>query len=296
MRSVTSSRNARLAFVQYDPKTGEEKREWMASAQQELPIRRLKVPRGGFRRMATSPNAATRVFGITELLEHILIDVSPRDLIHLQLVSKNCKNTIDGSSILQRMIYPEPTDAKFAWVDQYRTRLLSRELLGSYIKDIVPVTDLTSRYPDDSFARSARFNELVLRKQSTDVWGSFAARVIGGEILVFNEKANQILFAHDQPLSCDKMFLTNIPISELELLVECDCNRTGGCSNHRSFRFVWNPEGFRVGWIREYVRGICSLVQSVRIRFAATDEHQNGVVFPTEAEADWVKEKLGIDI
>ena len=39
MRSITSSRNARLAFVQYDPKTGEEERDWMSSAQQELPIR-----------------------------------------------------------------------------------------------------------------------------------------------------------------------------------------------------------------------------------------------------------------
>ncbi|KXS93702.1 hypothetical protein AC578_3320 [Pseudocercospora eumusae] len=49
MRSITSSRNARLAFVQYDPKTGEEERGWMSSAQQQLPIRRLKVPRDGFR-------------------------------------------------------------------------------------------------------------------------------------------------------------------------------------------------------------------------------------------------------
>lgn len=49
MRSLTPSRTARLAFVQYDSRTGEEKRDWMSTAQQELPIRRLKVPRDGFR-------------------------------------------------------------------------------------------------------------------------------------------------------------------------------------------------------------------------------------------------------
>ncbi|KAI1136525.1 hypothetical protein F5Y05DRAFT_391575 [Hypoxylon sp. FL0543] len=51
--------------------------------------------------------AQEKVFGTTELLERIILDIEPRDiLVNVQRVSKRFKDVIDGSCKIQQVISP----------------------------------------------------------------------------------------------------------------------------------------------------------------------------------------------
>lgn len=60
-------------------------------------------------RQPSQRNPAAEVFGITEILEQILLNVPGKDVMVLQRVASNWKGTVEGSPDLQRMLFLAPT-------------------------------------------------------------------------------------------------------------------------------------------------------------------------------------------
>ena len=60
-------------------------------------------------RQPSERNPAAEVFGITEILEQILLNVPGKDVMVLQRVASNWKGTFEGSPGLQRMLFLAPT-------------------------------------------------------------------------------------------------------------------------------------------------------------------------------------------
>lgn len=259
--------------------------------------------------MASQPSAAARVFGITELHEKILVHLSPLDLLHAQRVGRVWQDNIRGSTIIQRIIYPEPLTPRFAWIYKWSGRCLDEHLFGLLINNIVSYANANIDHERQAVALSATFNELFLKRDNGDGERSASARAYVGERLVLTEKANEILFAEDAPLSCDEMQLVDIALCELDILLECNCG--GPSSSTKCLKdLIWdrlvNPKGLRVKDLRKHarnhVRMVCPRprVRSTRIKNTnvgdMTYKVSNSILFPTEAEAHWVKLNKKLDV
>ncbi|KAF7189284.1 hypothetical protein HII31_09437 [Pseudocercospora fuligena] len=255
--------------------------------------------------MAPDPSAASRVFGITELHEKILIHLSPLDLLHSQRVGRTWLDNIRGSTVIQRIIYPEPVTPEFAWIFKLARKTLDKHLFGECIKDVVSMAEMKSRYSKNARAHSATFNELLLCREYGHGHKTASDRGWQGEVLKLTQQANKALFVHNAPLSCDNMPLVNIALYEMEVKLECGCRgprSSTDCLNNFSFGRVRNPNGLRVKDLRNFVRKVCPRSRVGALKFPATDPYypyfrknsadtsRNGILFPTEAEAHWVKQ------
>ena len=81
----------------------------------------------------SSTNAATRVFGIPELLENVLQHVDPLNLLRCQQVCRTSRTIITSSPCLQRRLFLHIEPVTHLWDAQLRPRppnLLLAQLAG----------------------------------------------------------------------------------------------------------------------------------------------------------------------
>ncbi|KXS94627.1 hypothetical protein AC578_2236 [Pseudocercospora eumusae] len=265
--------------------------------------------------MGSHSSAAARVFNITELHEKILVHLSPLDLLHVRRVARTWEENIRGSAVVQRIIYPEPITTEVAWIVDFSTDRdgpLDKHVIGVEVHDVVSMTmdDAMHYYPNAAISRSATFNELLFRRcrlpkmKSRDTAG---ARITRGELLTLTEQANKTLFADERSLSCDEMLLVDITLDEVEVMVSCGCLgslSSSNCRNRLVYTRVHNKSGLRVKDIRKHIRQICPISRPESFRFPETlgnsfafvNISKNGIVFPNEVEAHWIKQNLKLDV
>ncbi|EME85965.1 uncharacterized protein MYCFIDRAFT_171805 [Pseudocercospora fijiensis CIRAD86] len=92
-------------------------------------------------------SAATRVFGITELAEQILSDLSPRDLLIVQRVCPNIRYTVQGSSALKKQAFLSPSNGA-------DLELLPDDLRPPHIRSLYIFTSGTSWAVDAPYTSS----------------------------------------------------------------------------------------------------------------------------------------------
>ncbi|KAI7509240.1 hypothetical protein KC347_g5410 [Hortaea werneckii] len=166
--------------------------------------------------MSTSPTAsndvlleghlATKVFGIPELAEAILLNLPMKDLLFAQLICKDIKNLIDGSTRIQRALFFLPGEATsahfgskhmsapFNWLHEGKD-------LGFPSEGGVNVNPLICRY-HYSKPRSYEpgWHEFKMRQRALDTICSMATRA---------ERDDSVQVVP----SCAKMYLTQPPIA-----------------------------------------------------------------------------------
>ncbi|KAI6829014.1 hypothetical protein KC327_g7125 [Hortaea werneckii] len=202
--------------------------------------------------MSTSPPAsndallegrlATKVFGIPELAEAILLNLPIKDLLFAQLICKDIKNLIDGSTRIQRALFLLPgkatsahfeskhESAPFNWLHEGKDRGFPSEggvnvnpLLCHY-RYVKPSSD-----PNDWY-------EFKFSHRALDTICSVAERAERDSI-------------HVVP-SCAKMYLTQPPIAtSVDLVVssdEVEVNLILHAVISRGSPFGASLEGFRL--------------------------------------------------
>lgn len=70
-----------------------------------------------------SHRASKAVFGINELLEHVLSHLPMKDLVHAQQVCQHWRTTIAGSLLLRQHLFLEPAVLTIEWIDLTRSPL-----------------------------------------------------------------------------------------------------------------------------------------------------------------------------
>ncbi|WPB01871.1 uncharacterized protein RHO25_006503 [Cercospora beticola] len=101
--------------------------------------------------------AAPRVFGITELLENVLINLPFEDLFVLQRVDKHFNSTIAGSKALRTIMHLELQDISDGHIEQHRC--------GYVVQDIKLGENATLGDILESFQKRERNGKVQCRKR-----------------------------------------------------------------------------------------------------------------------------------
>ncbi|KAI6826198.1 hypothetical protein KC367_g6750 [Hortaea werneckii] len=149
---------------------------------------------------------ATKVFGIPELAEAILLKLPMKDLLFAQLICKDIKNLIDGSTRIQRALFLLPGEATsahfeskhesapFNWLHKGKDR-------GFPSEGGVNVNPLICRYRySKPWSYEPGWHEFKVYQRALDVICSMAMRA---------QRDDSIQVVP----SCAKMYLTQPPIS-----------------------------------------------------------------------------------
>ena len=91
-------------------------------------------------------SAVDKVFGVTELLEAVLLQLPMKDLLMAQKINKHCKATIEASDAIQKALFRKAGNADQAGAD---VSLLDHTQHG--VKTTVAINPLLCRRPLSAF-------------------------------------------------------------------------------------------------------------------------------------------------
>ncbi|KAF7191916.1 hypothetical protein HII31_06726 [Pseudocercospora fuligena] len=166
---------------------------------------------------AISPNgAATKVFGVFELAEQILLELKTEDLFRAQRVCRQWRAVIESSSPCRKALFLEPGTAEDVHIDNVYTPIVKS--WQSTFKLGQELTATASYQESADSENSIAFNPLLVRKLARDPgeiltkWSSLdptRRNCLHSNLLHVGENA-----------SCRKMFISQPPLPFMTISVE----------------------------------------------------------------------------
>lgn len=223
----------------------------------------------------------------------ILLYLPTRDLILLQTTSKIWRATIQNCKSLRIKLYRQPsTRPAVAWIQDARSTPPDLSSLFPFHRTIAKQIDrlgtVTDVKPNEDFAVAASFNDLIIQPMQPT---HLTVRIACGESAFVRDNVREYIFQHENPLSCDDMYLTDPPAMALHILWDCKAECSDPLLTYH-FAEVTNLAGMTVGDLRKAVREECSknccLGSDMEIDFKRPrqldGEWSTGLLFPTEAD------------
>ena len=240
------------------------------------------------------------ILSVTELCESILEHLSFRDLIRVQLVCRDLNAAIKGSPILQASLFQKPTlsNSSDEWVADYKNRLFVGQAAQPYLEKI---KNGSRNY---NAVTPIKCNPILSSPRHHDICGSRSPRVAVAvgindhvdrphHLHEYFEPRNDMIRNPEPHYSCRSMYLTQPPVTEVELEPVGRCEHTrrqdsyihpGWCSRCNGDKTIRNPDGVTLGQVidESLHRGSKgNNAQPDKIRFP-------GVFVITQEVQDWV--------
>lgn len=209
----------------------------------------------------------SRILSITELCESILQHLSFHDLIQVQLVCRDLNAAIKSSPACQTTLYLRPTlnNDTDEWVADYKNRLFVGDDARPYLEKI------RSGSRNYNAVRPLICNPMLLSPRHDDIRKS-RSKIIAVAVGINDhidrphhahehfEFANHMIHNLKTHYSCRSMFLTQPPVTRIELEPVGRCEHTrrqdaylrpGWCNQCAQNKVIVNPNGVTLGQVVE---------------------------------------------